>query len=170
MAQADDRSTIAMPKALLIAAVVLLAARAIAWAVEFSHPPLVTPMIAWQSPASLNGQVLPANKLMLYEFYADWCGPCKRMESSALTNNQVRELVTSQFIPIRITDRIREDGHNPDSVTALQKKYRVFAFPTLVVVDPSGEAVGSLVGSCSSLTTYRFLSRSLHAKGKPVKS
>jgi thiol-disulfide isomerase/thioredoxin len=102
------------------------------------------------------------NKFVLYEFYAPWSDPCKKMETTSLSNAQVDKLIDEHFMPIRVTDRLKELGKNPRLVTDLQKKFRIFAFPTLVIVDSDGKAAATLVGNCSSLTTYRFLSRSLH--------
>jgi thiol:disulfide interchange protein len=100
-------------------------------------------------------------KLLLCEFSADWSDPCKKMESTSLNNPQIRELIAQHFMPLRIRDTQKENGSNPPTVTDLYKKYRIFAFPTLVVVDEEGEQVASLIGNCSSLSTYRFLSHAL---------
>lgn len=106
---------------------------------------------------------LAQNKYVLYEFYAPWSDPCKKMESTSLTNAQVNELIDRHFMPFRVTDRLKQLGKNPRLVTELQKKFRIFAFPTLVIVDEHGETAATLVGNCSSLTTYRFLSRAVHS-------
>ncbi len=98
-----------------------------------------------------------AGRPVLLQFYADWCAPAKRMENTVLVNNEIRQLVAEKFVPVRVTDRLKEDGRNAKLVSDLQKRYRVFVFPTLVVVGPRGEAKASLVGNCSSLTTYKFL-------------
>lgn len=103
------------------------------------------------------------SKYVLYEFYANWSDPCKTMESTSLSNGQVKSLIDEHFLPIRITDQVQETGRNPKIIQELQKKYRVFAFPTLVIVDGKGKLVSTLVGNCNSLTTYRFLSRSLYS-------
>lgn len=106
-------------------------------------------------------------RYVLYEFYANWSDPCKTMEATSLSNGQVKSLINEHFLPIRITDQVQESGRNPKIISELQKKYRVFAFPTLVIVDQSGKMVSTLVGNCNSLTTYRFLSRTLHTlKGR----
>jgi thiol:disulfide interchange protein len=101
------------------------------------------------------------NKLLLCEFSADWSDPCKRMESTSLNNPQITEIIAQHFRPIKITDTQKESGSNPPPITELYKKYRIFAFPTLVVVDEEGEQVASQIGNCSSLSTYRFLSHAL---------
>ena len=84
------------------------------------------------------------------------------MDREALSNAQVRDLLNDRFESVRVVDLSHERGKNPAWIADLEKKYRVFALPTMVVVDEKGEAVSSLIGCCSSLTTYRFLSRTLH--------
>jgi thiol-disulfide isomerase/thioredoxin len=136
---------------------------------EFAKQEFVPPPVLDVSPESMKEieKVLAdsraRNKYVLYEFYAPWSDPCKKMESTSLSNSQVDKLIDQSFFPVRVTDRLKELGKNPRLVTDLQKKFRIFAFPTLVIVDSNGETAATLVGNCSSLTTYRFLSRSLHS-------
>jgi thiol:disulfide interchange protein len=100
-------------------------------------------------------------KLLLLEFYADWSDPCKKMESTSMHNTQVADLVGNRFMPVRINDTQKQFGVNARFVSELQKRYRVFAFPTLIIIGADESPVASLIGNCSSLTTYRFLSRAL---------
>ncbi len=156
-----DRSAIATPPVFIIATVVLLLARIAAMAVEFAHPQAPPKGVKWMDLEQFSQIQGTGGRLVLYEFYAEWCDPAKRMESTTLCNNDLRELIEAKFIPVRVTDVAREKGKNPPLITELQKKYRVFAFPTLVIAHPNGDAASTLVGSCGSLTTYRFLSRTL---------
>lgn len=162
MAQTRDRSAISTPKALIVATVVLVTARIGVTALEYLNPPAPQAGIHWQDFLKFASEPSTRDKLVLYEFYADWCDPAKRMENTTLSNTQIRDLIESKFIPVRVTDQVREKGRNPQAIIDLQKKYRIFAFPTLVIADAHGDAVSTLVGSCSSLSTYRFLSRTLN--------
>lgn len=163
MAQIEaDRSAISTPKSWIVITVVLLALRLAAIAADMLHPAAPPRSINWLSVDQLkemNGQT--NGKLVLYEFYAEWCDPARRMETTTLSNNDLRTLIEARFVPVRITDVAREKGRNPQIITDLQKRYRIFAFPTLVIAHPNGDAASTLVGSCNSLTTYRFLSRTL---------
>lgn len=100
-----------------------------------------------------------SHKILLYQFYANWSDPCKRMDETTMHNTEVASVVDKNFLPVLVRDMQHEQGRNSAVTSALFKKYRVFAFPTLVAVGPDGDQVGSLIGSCSSLTTYRFLTR-----------
>jgi hypothetical protein len=42
------------------------------------------------------------------------------------------------YVPVRVTDREREEGRNPAIVDSLEHVFRVRAFPTLVVVGRQG--------------------------------
>jgi thiol:disulfide interchange protein len=134
-------------------------------------PPPVVPDLSPETIAEMEkirDKSIAAGKPVLYEFYANWSDPCKKMESTSLSNSQIQAVIKERFYPVRITDRQKETGSNPKIITELQKKYRIFAFPTLVVIDSSGQPVGTLVGNCSSLTTYRFLSRALYGLRHPT--
>jgi thiol:disulfide interchange protein len=104
---------------------------------------------------------IASGKLVLYEFVSNWSDPCRQMESTALSNRQVSEVIEKNFVPVRITDQVREHGKNQKWIANLQKRYHVFALPTLVIVDQEGEQKASLIGNCSSLTVQRFLARAL---------
>lgn len=147
------------PKILLISCAVLLVARVGLTIADLVHPADRGRSVAWTDALKYQTPTSEARKLRLYEFYADWCSPCHRLERDVMTNTEIRDTIEKNFVPIRVIDRQREDGKNDKAITALQRKYRVFAFPTLVAVGPDGEAIGLLVGNSSSLAVYRFVSR-----------
>jgi thiol:disulfide interchange protein len=105
-----------------------------------------------------------SRKILLYQFYASWSDPCKVMEKTSLQNGDVARVIDKDFLPVRVRDMQHEKGRNDALTNALYKKYRVFAFPTLVAVHEDGEQIGCLVGNCSSLTTYRFLTRTISSQ------
>ena len=168
---APDYKLTSTPRILLIATLALLVLRVGLSIYEFKNPAATNPGVHWQDAGTLGGNTEPGlikaanKKFIIYEFYADWCSPCQRLEHDVLTNNEIRDLMEKNFVCIRVSDRQREDGKNSKLVTDLQKRHRVFAFPTLVIVGPDSETKGQLVGNSSSLAVYRFLSRTLVKPG-----
>jgi thioredoxin-related protein len=79
------------------------------------------------------------NKLIFFDAYASWCGPCNRMKSKVFTQEEVGSYFNSRFINIKID---MEKGEGP----SLAKKYRVTAYPTLLFIDHTGKLIHGAVG------------------------
>jgi thiol:disulfide interchange protein len=150
------------PPALLLACALLILGRLLLSILEWQNPPPRAAAVHWTNAAVYQPAAADRKKIVLYEFYADWCNPCQRLERDTMTNDEVRRCIEKNFVPLRVIDRQREDGKNSQLVSELLKKYRVFAFPTLVAVGADGEPLQMLVGNSTSLAVYRFLSRVLN--------
>src|SRR5271170_7040744 len=169
MERTDDISTITMPRWLIASTITLVVLRLVALPFESSKALNSPDPIHWIAASDFDTKMNPTGKLVLYEFGADWCEPVKRLESNVLRNKQIAGMISSRFVALKVRDRLREDGKNTQQVTDLEKKYHVFAFPTLVGVAQDGEAVASLVGSASALSTVHFLTRASRAGRNTVK-
>lgn len=90
-------------------------------------------------PAELGlAEARTSGRPVFYNFTADWCPPCKRLEHEVFSDPEMAARINEQFIPIRLVDRMREDGRNPETVEQLQRQFGVVAFPTVVVADAHG--------------------------------
>jgi thioredoxin 1 len=78
-------------------------------------------------------EVLKADKPVLVDFYADWCGPCKMMAP------MVEELA-EELSDMLIVGKLNIDEHMD-----IAMNYRVMSIPTLIVFK-NGEPAGKLVG------------------------
>lgn len=79
------------------------------------------------------------DKLIFFDAYASWCGPCKWMKSRVFTKEEVGSYFNSTFINIKID---MEKGEGPE----LARKYRVTAYPTLLFLNHEGEVKKAVVG------------------------
>lgn len=70
---------------------------------------------------TFGAEVLESNLPVVVDFYADWCGPCKRMEP-------VLEKVSQQF-----AGKVKVVKLNSDENQALSSKYQVRGLPTLIL-------------------------------------
>lgn len=79
--------------------------------------------------------VMDSDKVVLVDFYADWCGPCKMM--APVVAEIAKE--NPQFVVGKI---------NTDEQQELSQKYSIFSIPTLMVFK-GGQVVDKQVGACS---------------------
>lgn len=126
----DRSSQRALPLWLPVAAVVLLVARVIS-----SRYPVQADvdLVRWTPIERAEQMAKVAGKPVLYEFSAAWCGPCHVMEDEVFRDAELAALINERFIAVRVVDRERETGTNPPPVAALEARYHVQAFPTVVI-------------------------------------
>ena len=78
-------------------------------------------------------EVLKSDKLVLIDFYADWCGPCKMM--SPIIDEIAEE----------IGDKVKVGKVNVDENQELSMEYEVMSIPTIVILQ-NGKVKNSFVG------------------------
>jgi uncharacterized protein YyaL (SSP411 family) len=130
--------TRSLPRVLVLLAGALLIARVATGLYERAHPPATTELVQWVSAEAAEEQAKSSGLPILYEFGAEWCGPCRLMAREVFADPHGAEVLNRLFVPVRVTDRQREEGRNPPIVAMLQMRYRIEAFPTLVIVPPDG--------------------------------
>jgi thioredoxin 1 len=82
---------------------------------------------------NFNSEVKESNKVVLVDFYADWCGPCKMM--SPVIDNIAEEL----------DDSFKICKLNVDEAQDIAFEYEVMSIPTLIIFK-NGTVVNKLIG------------------------
>lgn len=103
-------------------------------------------LVKWTAPETAVAAARSSGKPILYDFTAEWCAPCKMLDRDGWADSKVAALVNESFVAARVVDRTREDGKNAPWVDELQQRYRVSAFPTLVVAAPDGREIAIAQG------------------------
>jgi thiol:disulfide interchange protein len=145
-APARAGSTRARPTLLLIAAAALLATRVAIGVHEERHPASVRDLVSWQPIEGAEARAGREHRPVLYDFTAEWCVPCQTLQREVFGDPQAAREIERGFVPVRVLDRAREEGHNSPVVDSLQRRFDVRAFPTLVIVPAGGGAPTVLSG------------------------
>jgi thioredoxin 1 len=83
--------------------------------------------------ANFKKEAIEADKPVMVDFYADWCGPCKIMAP-------VIDELAGEYDGIVKIGKLNVDD-NPDTA----RQYRVMSIPTIIIYK-NGEAVDTIVG------------------------
>ena len=81
-------------------------------------------------------QARRARKLIILEFSAEWCAPCKRMEKTTFMDVKVRELL-QRVVFVRV---------DVDEQEELAKRLGVVGLPDIRFVSPDGKVIHKLRG------------------------
>jgi len=104
---------------------------------------LLSPVVAeetlhWQwsleSARQIAGQ---SNRLVLVHFWAEWCGPCKRMEADVFSRSDVAAAIEANYVPVKV---------NRDHLPATAQQFGVTGIPADVILTPQGAVLERFQG------------------------
>jgi len=74
---------------------------------------------------------ITTNRLVLVDFWASWCGPCKRMDSESWSKEEV-QLLMDNYVSVKI---------DIDKYPDIAEKYDVRGIPYVFILDGNGKVV-----------------------------
>lgn len=96
------------------------------------------PAISWaKSYSDAMSTAKQTHKLVMADFYTDWCVWCKKLDSDTYTDKKVIKL-SEQVVPVKV-------NAEKEGVT-VAKKYNVQGYPTILFLNDSGEVEGRIGG------------------------
>jgi len=87
------------------------------------------------------------DKLILVDFYADWCGPCRI--TAPIIEELAQEIKEVKFVKINVDE-------NPQ----LASQYSIFSIPTFLLFK-NGQVVDQMVGASGKERFFEMLNKHL---------
>jgi thiol:disulfide interchange protein len=103
-------------------------------------------LVRWTPIGLASAAALRSHRPILYEFSAEWCGPCHLLEREVFMDAALAAKINDRFIAVKVVDRQREEGSNQPAVQQLMDRYGVNAFPTVVIAAADGKPRDKDVG------------------------
>jgi thioredoxin-related protein len=116
--------------------------------------------IAWvKSLQAAMTQAKATNKLVMADFYTDWCGWCKRLDADTFSDRRVIQS-SGQFVSVKIN--AEKEG------VAAAKKYGVSGYPAILFIDPAGKVADKIGGYMPPTEFNLRLTQIADTRAKPA--
>lgn len=94
-------------------------------------------------------------KIVLVDFVADWCLPCKVMDQTTFRDPSLKQFLSESVVPVKIDIKYVEGMF-------LKDKYEVQALPTLIIFDDQRKMLKKIESTVSATELMKALK--LHTK------
>jgi thioredoxin-related protein len=118
-------------------------------AIVFTFSTVTATPLKWYSFHDGLAKAQQENKIILIDFYTDWCGWCKKMDGETYTDSKIVAQIESGFVPVKINPEKNESViFNGQTITTgqLSQASGVTGFPAIVFYTPDMKLIELISG------------------------
>lgn len=126
-------------------------------AVLVAAAPLAAQMTAtWEHQfANAQKRARAEKKIIFMDLWAEWCGPCLRLKRDVFPNPTAIAAL-GKVVPLSVLVQTKDYKDLPEG-RAFSEKYKLNAFPTLIMVDSEGKELRRHVGYMDAVALAKFI-------------
>ncbi|MCS6776484.1 MAG: thioredoxin fold domain-containing protein [Chloroherpetonaceae bacterium] len=103
------------------------------------------------------------NKLLMVDFYAEWCGACKMMLQTTYRDRQVVRRA-SDFVPLLVNVDVDEKQAKKRKTRSLSEQYQVEGIPTVIFMDARGRVIARAEGYLDAREFLQLMERAKNGR------
>ena len=84
-----------------------------------------------------------SNKIIMIDFMAEWCPPCKEMDKKTFSNTNIIKK-SNEFIPVRID--VDKQNNIAEEYNGNARKYGGIGIPNILFIDKEKKIIRHIVG------------------------
>ena len=139
----DRKKQRALPIWLVILTALLIVARVVSTKYPVTSD---VDLVHWTPISMASAAAARSHRPILYEFSAEWCGPCHVLEREVFMDASLAGKINDRYIAVKVVDRQREEGSNSAEVQQLMDRYGIRAFPTVIIASSDGQVRDKVLG------------------------
>lgn len=109
-------------------------------------PMLAQNAVAWEHDLAVAQKRAKAEKKLLFvDIWAEWCGPCQHLKKNVFPTPEAQKALRT-FVPVSLMTQAK-DGTRDAANMKLAERFKVDAYPTLLILDADGKEIRREVGA-----------------------
>lgn len=114
-----------------------------------TEEPATTELITWKKYDEGLKVAAQNKKMVLVDFYTNWCGFCKKMDRETYANKEVARYINDHFVPVKINGESKDPLELPSGTSngaTLARSFAITGYPTTWFLDATGKKLDRIPG------------------------
>jgi thioredoxin-related protein len=124
------------------------------------------PAVKWETSLKVAQRRAKANNQLIFlDVWTGWCTWCIKLKQDTFPTDAAQEAL-AKVVPLSIETQDKAGASLGPDAKALEEKYKVEAYPTMLILDPQGAVVAKFEGYKDPEAFAKWVNASLQSRKK----